>query len=224
MRAILLFILSLYITGCKIDIGEDKIKFELDSHSTIHLKVNGVLDTVDVKAHAFTIVPYGNSRSESIQITDEGNYYLSMQIDRPTKGYLELGNDEFIVIILPNDTSHVRIDISKSGLELAFSGTTSEMNKYYLEKAVFVGHKDIRGALSKTCGPLSTYNSIKNAVDSITEVELNFLKSYSSNSSLPQWFLDYERSEIVYAGAGFKVTRPARNQKVKLFEDQLPDN
>jgi thiol-disulfide isomerase/thioredoxin len=225
MKNLYFLLLLPFITCCNTDIDESRLNFKPYSPSAIHLIVKGSLnDTIEVKASAFTIIPTGQSRSESVRIFNEGNYYLSMNIDRPTKSLLRVGASQYTVMIFPDDTSHVELNQTQSAIDINFLGRGSTVNRYFEEKERFVGYKDIRSVFSSTSSPSSTFNTIKDAVDSITTVELNFLNNYESSASLPKWFLDYEISEITYAGAGYKITRPARNNRAKLFKDKLPDN
>ena len=41
---------------------------------------------------------------------------------------------------------------------------------------------------------------------------------------LPEWFLDYERSEIIYVGAGYKTAMLPSNKRVHYFRDSIPDD
>lgn len=223
MKNIYHLFLLIIIASCNSDKEVNELKFEPFSTSTIHLILKKSLtDTIDVKAYAHTIIPYGTTQSELLRIKNEGNYYLTLKIDRPAKSHLEIGNDEYNVLFLPNDTSRIELNPKQSKIEINFSGPGSSINAYYLERKNSFRYTDIIRVFGKTASGSSTYNSIKNAVDSIANRELIFLKNYKASHSLPKWFLDYERAEIIYSSAGYKVTRPSRNSKVKLFEDTLP--
>ncbi len=67
-------------------------------------------------------------------------------------------------------------------------------------------------------------NSFKHAIDSITSIELGFLNEYTAKNKLPEWFTDYESSDIDYFGYGIKLTEPSL---IKYFYDstiQVPDD
>ncbi|MCK5701348.1 MAG: TlpA family protein disulfide reductase, partial [Cyclobacteriaceae bacterium] len=83
---------------------------------------------------------------------------------------------------------------------------------------------DIQQPIGEIMTLSSTYNSIKKATDSITDRELSFHNNYTTSYSLPAWFIDYERAEIIYAGAAYKIKRPEYNDRKKIFSDSLPDD
>ena len=40
---------------------------------------------------------------------------------------------------------------------------------------------------------------------------------------MPEWFVNHEKAEIEYAGAGFEMIIPEYNEQFSVFDDQLPD-
>jgi peroxiredoxin len=59
-------------------------------------------------------------------------------------------------------------------------------------------------------------NLFKHAIDSITNIELSFLNEYTSKNKLPEWFTDYESSDIHYIGYAGKLKEP---NLIKYFYD-----
>jgi hypothetical protein len=121
MRNIFFLVLLVFIQSCQKKLDECELNFIPYSTSTIHLFAKESLnDTIEAKAYAFTIIPYGESRSESLRIANRGNYFLSMNIDRPTKSFLTVGDKEYCIIVFPNDTSHIDLNKAPSNIDVNF--------------------------------------------------------------------------------------------------------
>lgn len=219
------YLFFVLLLSCASEKAQKEFKYTPFSKSVIHLMVKKSLsDTILVHADAITIIPRGRSRSNLLSIKDKGNYYLMIDIDRPAKANLYIDNDGYNIMLFPSDTSHIELNSNQADLNISFYGHGKTINEYFFEKKEFLGHTDLIDLFQEIISSNSDYNSIKIATDSITDRELTFLRKYKSSNSLPKWFFDNETAEIVYSGAGFKLTRPGRNKRVKLFEDILPDD
>ena len=67
-------------------------------------------------------------------------------------------------------------------------------------------------------------NSFKHAIDSITNIELNFLNDYISHKKLPGWFTDFESSELKYIGYGIKLKKPLMMRYLGDTTTQVPED
>lgn len=219
---------NLYLLIFIVLFGSNRVFNEADlsyspfSNSVIeihNLRTNS--DTIHVEASANTNVPRGRSDSNILTIIGIGRYYLNIEIDRPVSSQVNIKDEIFNVLIEPNDTVKLTIK-NKENLEIDFEDKYAEINTYYLNKKEKLGYYDIRNPLNKKLTPKSNYNSLKQSVDSITNIELAFLENYKSN--LPDWFMEFEFLEITYSGASFKTMLPNYNKIFKVFSDVLPDN
>jgi peroxiredoxin len=194
------------------------------SQATITIQIdNLVRDTIVLQALANTIIPRSGTRSEIVNANSNGRYFLSLEIDRPANANLKINGIDYKYVIAPKDTTFINYNL-QSDDQLSFKGKFQSQNQYYLKKKKHFGYTDIRKPLNSIMGSKSTYNSIKSLTDSIVNAERTFLVEYENSNQLPQWFVDYELSEIKYAGAGFKVTKPNYNSRRKLFNDSVPEN
>lgn len=224
MKNIFYLLLVLQI-NCAAEKEQDEFKYVPFSKSVIHLTVNHPLpDTIKVHADAITIIPRGRSISNMLPIKDTGNYHLLIDIDRPVKTNLYIENDEYNILLFPNDTTHIELSSNQTVLNFNYHGRGKSINEYFIQKKNILGYTDILSKFQKTIKSNSTYNSIKNSIDSMTDMELSFLHKYNSSNFLPEWFSTYETAEIVYSGAGFKLTRPSSNERRERFKDTLPDD
>ncbi len=214
----LILILSLGCSSDTVDLYHTPL-----AKSIIHLSLkNDLTDTLSTGVFLYTNIPNGTEASEKLSLISAGDYYLHIAIDRPAKSFLNLGNNEYILLLSPFDTTQVKINEIEQKLEISFIGNLKSINEYYLRKTQSLGYNDIRLPINKSISSLATYNSLKTSIDSIVNQELSILESFIKSHDLPIWFINYENCEIVYAGADFKMTLPLYNSTYKIFKDTLP--
>ena len=77
------------------------------------------------------------------------------------------------------------------------------------------------------CAELSRSNlsvmDLQNAIDSVEAVELDFLNNYLEENSLPNWYINYERDQIIYRAAFDKVVK-INSWKWANIEEKIPNN
>ena len=218
-------LLLMILTSCESQHDKDSITFVPFSSSVIHLIVDGIpLDSLTINSFAWTVIPASTSESNSLLVTRTGDYYLNLEIDRPVKAFLNVGENQHNIFVTPHDTTHIRMDFTSDQPEFYFYGKTRIFNDYYHKKEKALGYSDVRYPLIQFLTSTTSYKSLKLSTDSIINHELLFLESYDAPEKLPEWFVDYERSEINYAGAGYKIQMPRVNAMLKYFEDSLPED
>ena len=217
-------IISLLLGACVSENPEDDIRYQPFSTSVIKVTFDSApKDTVYLKASTLNNIPRAGQKSEKIPVIREGSYFMSLTNDRPTSAFLDIGDQRHNVIIFPGDTVGVDVEVVGKEVKLSFSGAGVAINEYYRAKKYQLGYTDIRMPLNAPLNSSASYQLILNASDSVINNEHNFLQDYLRKNSLPQWFINHEKAEIDYAGAGFKMIIPKYNKRSSIFEDQLPD-
>jgi len=217
--------LLIFIIGCTAEKDKYALTYTPFSKSVVHVNFRSdPVDSLSISAIAFTNIPKDMSESNALTISKAGDYYLNLDIDRPVKSFLNLGEKQYNVFIIPTDTTHINVNFAHDEVVLNFSGKTKVMNEYYHEKKRILGYTDIRLPLNKSLSSKTTYNILKLSTDSVINQELSFLEKYPSRNRLPEWFLDYERSELIYMGAGYKTQMPHANEIMKYFKDAIPND
>ena len=221
---IILYTLILAV-ACTSERDQYTLTYTPFSKSVIHLSLKDDLtDSLAVSANVETNIPKGRSESNAVTVKMAGDYYLNIETDRPAKSFLNLGGKKYNILLFPKDTTHVIIRVLKNGVELDFYGKAKVINEYYLKKKKSLGYPDIKFPLTESLSSKTTYNSLKQTTDSIINRELTFFEKYASMVRLPEWFLDYEESEIIYMGAGYKTAMVPANMMVHYFKDSIPDD
>ena len=219
-HALLILIIGCF--GCDQKSNESDVYYTPLAPSIVHLKISkGLTDTLYVDVMVQLNIPRKDSRSETLVITEPGDYFLNVKIDRATFGKLNL-NGIYKIVLIPNDTTNILVSSSNSKTEVSFTGRVAKINKYYLEKSSSLGYTDIRMPINSFVTPESTFNSLKTNIDSITNQELSFFEKYTLEKELPQWFLNFEEAQIVYMAEFFKTSLPGTNEILGLFNDSLP--
>ena len=214
-----------FIVGCDThDLKNDwPLEYSLFSEGVLHLEFRyDPSDTLNVSAFAQTNIPRDGSESNGATVNKADDYYLNIEIDRPTQCFLNLAKEQFNIFVFPHDTTHIILSDLNGVAEIGFSGELSPINNYYLNKKESLGYTDIRFPLNKPLSQKSNYKRIKQTTDSIINRELAFFEGYISKHDLPKWFKHYEQSEMKYTGAVYKTIMPHANEIMKYFEDTVP--
>lgn len=219
------FLILLLTVGCISEKEKHEFDYTPFATSVIHLSFpKDLADTISIDGSNFTNIPPGGNQTRKLSVLRSGEYYLDLEVDRPAKSFLNIGREQFNIFIFPADTTHITIMPVDGEFELSFQGKAKDLNQYYLEKKKTLGYSDIRYPLNKSLSSWSTYDSLKANADSVIKRELTFFDNYTSSFDLPNWFIDYEHAEIVYAGAGYKTNMPGANQVQRYFTDSLPND
>lgn len=195
--------------------------------STLNLEISGMTsDTLEVglTTHA-NVYLNRNQTTHSAFIQKDGEISLAILLDRPAQASLWIGNEEFAIVLKPNGTSSIGYDVKTKEIEsLDKDESINSINKYYLRKKEFLGYVDYGRLYNHKLNNVSNYGSITHFVDSLTNKELEFLHKEAKNSSLPTWFLDYEKAEIKYSNLEIKTGLPQINEILGFFKSEVPQD
>ncbi len=218
-------LLLIFTVGCIPEKEKHEFEYTPFATSVIHLSFpKDLSDTISIDGSNFTNIPPGGNQTRKLSVLHSGEYYLNLEVDRPAKSFFNIGREHFNIFIFPGDTTHITATPGDGRLELTFQGKAEAINQYYLEKKKTLGYTDVRYPFNEALSSWSTYDSLKANADSVVNRELAFFKKYTSSIDLPNWFIDYEHAEIIYAGAGYKTQMPNANLSQRYFTDSLPND
>ncbi|MEZ4771797.1 MAG: hypothetical protein R3D00_01360 [Bacteroidia bacterium] len=136
-------------------------------------------------------------------------YKLTFKVNSPRPAVLFIDDEDLEIFLVPGDTSlvvHATVDPSAYLIDsLNFDGTTSGICSYYKNKTNRFQKVHLRSTRSIVDSEDFTQFSLK--LDSMAARELSFLAEQQIYDSLPDWFVDFERTEILYQKAYLKLSR-----------------
>ena len=150
-------------------------------------------------------------------------YKLTFQVNSPRPAILYINDEDLEIFLVPGDTSlHVMASISPNTYlfdSLQFSGTTAGICNYYYEKTQKFQKVHIRA--TRNIIATDSFSTFCLKLDSLVAKELSFLVEKSVFDELPDWFINFERTEILYQKAYLKLSR-AYNQNIDpQYLDQI---
>ena len=230
---------------CQADFDSSFLKINFNAEATIKVDFRNFNDTILLSSRFYTFFPNDDHEGPQKLLYGDGTEYVTLKVQIPQKvelkfsGFLpdssgvaaevdnpakEIFNTCFLV---PFDTLTIDLDYAKwdqQNHSIIFKGRYAEISKYYQDKATYFPGIDFiyqKGMLANT---ITDLDSFKSSTDSITKVELNFLSEYCLKNKLPEWFTDYERSDIDYFGYGGKLTEPVYMKYSYGSTPQIPED
>jgi len=222
----------------------DFAKINFDAFSTIKINFRNFNDTILLTTGFGNFFPNEYIEANPIKLHGEGTKYISLQIRIPQKvdisfnGYftdsLKNGSESFIskkdldaiCFLVPFDTIEVDVDYSKRYSEnttIRFSGKYANISDYYQNKYKEFNGIDFTYQRGMLCNMAKNLDAFKHSVDSITNIELNFLTNYVKKNELPEWFVDYEISDLKYQSFGIKLSEPIFMKFMNGTSNIVPD-
>lgn len=169
-------------------------------------------------------IPRGWSGSQTKKIDQKGDYALFADLEKPGKIYLNFGEQSFTFFLFPKDTTIMHIKFFNDGYDVSFSGISSRINRYYLEKGIRFKSPSINNVFELIRHSSTNHELISVKIDSLVDEQLAFLDEYKSKHRLSGNFLDYEQSEIMYSGLLFKITLPSFLDRQRYYSGTISDD
>lgn len=241
-------LLSLFTIITGISFGRNdpdsiSLNVDLNSHSTIEFNFQNATDSMILQAGFITFFPAGYIDCDPLKFRGNGKIYLNLKIQMPQKVDISVefvspksashpsdtllydGKRIITCFLVPNDTLHISVDFSKrEPLPRCFkySGRWAQVSDYYKNKEIFFHKTDFLRPKALAANTAPDYESFSSIIDSLTQMELNYLKNYNPKSLLPKWFVDYEESDIKYITYGMKIGEPSLMKRMRGIDKPIP--
>ena len=148
------------------------------------------------------VFPTSIERTDTINLNAKQRYILEYSVQKPEKVYLYLDDSTYIPLFLtPSDSLHISFKTysRQSPLQnIEFDGKLSSVNYYYLQKKADFGNSISQKRIDLQ-NPEYSLQQYKDSILSYIDIELNYLTKYAEHNNLPNWFQEYEKSEISYS-------------------------
>jgi len=218
-NSLLILVSVLIFDQCALK-SEKTIEFDedLDLKKSVVVLTNGMAESAtDCSGSVLTQWPLEYLDAESAY--ESGKVYLTYKIRRPAYGRISWNQLRQRLFLIPGDT--LIID-GEDDDELDFKGRSASMNKYLYWKSKELNMIDPVSAKGSTTSLATSLEELVERVDSITQLELAFLKRAASEQDLPDWFTRLEQSEIEYFGATLKLGAPKYRKELLDMEEDIP--
>jgi peroxiredoxin len=164
--------------------------------------------------------------TDELTLKNKNSFALKYNISIPTQTDLIIDSKLWIpIFLIPGDTLFLTLDLfdkNKILNKIKFEGESASINYYQTKR-----FEHFNESFENKCAELSrsdlSFIELQNSLDSITTVELNFLNSYLKKNSLPNWYINYERNQIIYRTA-FDKTYKINTWKWGNREKAIPIN
>lgn len=139
---------------------------------------------------------------------ENGAFSMRFEVNSPRPARLYINDEILEVLLMPGDTSlNVNLFYSNRDFSLDslnYTGIFSDICDYYLEKSTLFGAVHLRARRSTLVS--QNLMSFGNKLDSMAIRELNYLNEKEVFGNLPEWFVHFERNEILYQKAYLKLS------------------
>ena len=201
MQRIFYLLLSVILfTQCRADLPPSLNQLNFDGHSVIKFHVRNLSVGQQLPYYYNIFFPFGQVSGE-LAFEKDSTYIIDLNIMHPIYLYIYDKNniDRIILFVKPNET-----------LNIEYNGDTSIV----LQKRVLLDNDKLlpsnyltNGSLNYSPGPYMTEDvkSYNLRIDTITTKRLEALNDFEKLNRIPNWFLDFERKNILYKGASDKM-------------------
>lgn len=168
----------------------------------------------------------GQKQIVKAQTAIGGNYRLMFRVNSPRPATLFVDDQAIEVFLVPGDTTlDIRMVVDPATYlldSLSFAGKTAEICSYYRSKQTDFSDFHIRS--KRNTANSEDFSVFCSELDSMAQRELDYIGEKDEEAGLPEWFVDFEESEILYQKAYLKLSN-AYNRDIPVnMLDQIPVN
>lgn len=215
---LVMFVLVLLLAQCQTE-ESPLTDYNLSTkQATVMLPYHSPSDTAGMAGQAETRFPMDYT---VVEIKVIGSWiYVNFNLQWPCYARLQWKDFNQRIFIIPNDT--LQLTERQEGIE--YTGVTAPMNTYLREKEKALQTTDFIFAKGSLISTSTNLKELKQNVDLLSKKELDFLGDYLQSADLPQWFVDFERSDIQYFGGVLKLISPGSRSSLMGLEETPPDD
>lgn len=216
--------LSLLISCSK---HEEKVllEFKFNSNAVVVLH-DSSNNNPSIYVQYTSLLPQIPMKIYSTSIDSNNNILLRMKINRPLPADLFINNLWLPIFVVPDDTLYIYFnssDSKKTFESISFKGSLAPVNNYLKIK-----HEKYHYDFDKKRQELFTSGlpalTCRDSIDRLKEIEMQYLLDYDKVNGLPEWYLKYASSEIIYRNTQVKIGFiPTRESYFNIVE-KVPSN
>jgi peroxiredoxin len=207
--------------------------FDANAQGTIEFEYQNAHDSMGLITEFVTLLPPVYLESDPAKFIGNGKLFLNLKIMMPLKvnywvyflnpklvrnssdTLLYSENQSTSCFLMPGDTLHISVDFSRRESVpecFKYSSSWSQLSEYFKSKEITFPNVDFKRLKAIASNTAADYQSFIGIIDSITQVEMKFLKTYTLKFHLPKWFVDYQRCDLTYLSYCMRLTQPSMMQ------------
>jgi hypothetical protein len=187
----------------------------------VQLEIAGEEDLHSVYGQYLNILE-GKRETVEAQDLGDGNWRLDFSVNSPRPAMLYIDDEPLEVFLVPGDST-LQISMEITGPEyridsLQFTGEIAGICGYLQSKYKRFSQVQLRS--SRSLVEAQNFEVFAAKLDSMAARELAFLAEQEVFSTLPNWFVKFEKNDILYQKAYLKISQ-AYNQDINpdLLDD-----
>ncbi len=202
----LVIIISIIFLGAISCQREEKNNIQIGESAVVQFSFKNLKDSVTLSLYNLSIFKSSKFYNESYVFEGDRNKEFVIPCEYPSGIYFTVNNSSFTGFLLPKDTLKVTVQFSDENTVnmIQYDGKTELICNYYLQKKQQLGYQDLRIPLNKAPAVL---DKISENTDTLMRNELDFLRKYVIHSQLPDWFIQIEKSQIIYLCGVYKKSQ-----------------
>ena len=188
--------------------------YQFYDSATVHVEIHG-MEGEPLIYGQFNNILEGKRQLVTADSVESHVHRLRFHVNSPRPALLYVDDHPIQLMLVPQDSSlYVDIYYSEGSFEvdsLLFTGEPAVMCEYFLSKSKQLGGLGIRR--NQRLVASDDFLTLVNRMDSLAAKELVFLVEQEIYATLPQWFVTFEKNDILYQRAYLKLSA-AYNQKI----------
>ena len=184
-------------------------EFSFDDETYLIVKLENCSDTIEITIKSYPRFPF-SFVNKIIKTTSDTIVTIPLKCNMPDFYSFYINEKSRSLYLIPNDTLFVTVNFKhfdniRSSLKL--NGSSAGINEFYALKYNHFGYLNVSDISHNYINPSYTIYQTATIIDSLSNLELNFLKNNSKTFKLPPWFVMTEKNSIKYRSAALKLSQ-----------------
>lgn len=228
---VILTLMTVYVFGLSFYANNRKTpEPEFDFYGTTSVKVllddkNADQDSSHVVFGTYNNIIEGAKQHVQATFNDEGYYEVNFRVNSPRSATLYIDDEAVEIFLVPDSSLYLAGIYDWDDLKLdslTFEGYTAGICDYYIEKGMRFGRQHVRAY--RTTAYADSLERHAHVLDSLAIQELAYMLIRSAPNQLPDWFIDFEKNEILYQKAYLKLANAYNREVYDGYLDDIPLN
>lgn len=192
----------------------------------IHIEDQGARqDSSHLVIGSYNNIIEGAKQQVEAKRTRSGEYEVNFRVNSPRSATLFVDDEAIEIFLVPDSNLYIQSVYDWDNFKLSaltFEGYTAGICDYYREKRKKFGRQHVRAY--RTTVYADSLERHAHILDSLAIQELAYMLIRSAPNNLPDWFIDFEKNEILYQKAYLKLANAYNREIYEGYLDDIPLN